>query len=188
LLRAAPFWGRVGRPLARPLSTKPKIPDVAAILPEAVATAPRDKAVALKLLERILKRSGQPRRIVTDGLWSYSASMKELDNADRQEVGDRLNNRAENSQQPFRRREWAMQRFRRPKTLQKLSSVHARSTPCSIRSAISSRGRSTSRDARPRWRSGAHSCRRSPLAGEQVAQRADAAVTLTKPLRLCVGP
>jgi hypothetical protein len=125
LLRAAPFWGRVGRPLARPLSTKPKIPDVAAILPEAVATAPRDKAVALKLLERILKRSGQPRRIVTDGLWSYSASMKELDNADRQEVGDRLNNRAENSQQPFRRREWAMQRFRRPKTLQKLSSVHA---------------------------------------------------------------
>jgi putative transposase len=125
LLRAAPFWGRVGRPLARPRSTKPKIPDVAAILPEAVATAPRDKAVALKLLERILKRSGQPRRIVTDGLWSYSASMKELDNADRQEVGDRLNNRAENSQQPFRRREWAMQRFRRPKTLQKLSSVHA---------------------------------------------------------------
>jgi hypothetical protein len=101
LLRAAPFWGRVGRPLARPLSTKPKIPDVAAILPEAAATAPRDKAVALKLLERILKRSGQPRRIVTDWLCSYSAAMKELDNADPQEVGGRLNNRAENSQQRF---------------------------------------------------------------------------------------
>ena len=46
-------------------------------------------------------------------------------NADRQEVGGRLNNRAENSRQPFRLRELAMQRFRSMKTLQKFSSVHA---------------------------------------------------------------
>jgi hypothetical protein len=45
---------------------------------------------------RILKKHGQPRRIVTDGLCSYSAAMKEL-GSDRQEVGGRLNNRAENS-------------------------------------------------------------------------------------------
>ena len=45
--------------------------------------------------------------------------------AERQEVGGRLNNRAENSRQPFRRRERAMQRFRSLKTLQKFSSVHA---------------------------------------------------------------
>ena len=45
--------------------------------------------------------------------------------ADRREVGGRLNNRAENSHQPFRRRERAMQRFRSMKTLQKFSSVHA---------------------------------------------------------------
>jgi putative transposase len=50
--------------------------------------------------------------------------MKELGNADRQEVGRLLNNRAENSHQPFRRRERAMQRFRSAKTLQKFSSVH----------------------------------------------------------------
>ena len=37
----------------------------------------------------------------------------------------RLNNRAENSHQPFRRRERAMQRFRSLKTLQKFTSVHA---------------------------------------------------------------
>jgi hypothetical protein len=37
----------------------------------------------------------------------------------------RLNNRAENSRQPFRPRERAMQRFRNMKTLQKFSSVHA---------------------------------------------------------------
>jgi putative transposase len=72
-----------------------------------------------------MKRYGQPRKIVTDGLCSYSAAMKELGNADRHEVGGRLNNRAENSHQPFRRRERAMQRFRSTKTLQKFSSVHS---------------------------------------------------------------
>ena len=43
------------------------------------------------------------------------------------EVGLRrwLNNRAENSHQPFRRREGAMARFRDIKTLQKFTSVHA---------------------------------------------------------------
>ena len=92
---------------------------------EAVVTAKRDKAAALKLLKRIIKRYGQPRQIVTDGLRAYPAGMKELGNADRHEVGGRLNNRAENSHQPFRRRERAMQRFRSTKTLQKFSSVHA---------------------------------------------------------------
>jgi hypothetical protein len=51
--------------------------------------------------------------------------MARVGNADRQEVGRRLNNRAENSHQQFRRRERAMQRFRSMKTLQKFSSVHA---------------------------------------------------------------
>jgi hypothetical protein len=51
--------------------------------------------------------------------------MREVGNADRQESGRGLNNRAENSHQPFRRRERAMQRFRSVKTLQKFSSVHA---------------------------------------------------------------
>jgi putative transposase len=92
---------------------------------EAVVTARRDKAAALKLLKRIMKKYGPPRSVVTDGLCSYSAAMKEIGAADRQEVGGRLNNRAENSHQPFRRRERAMQRFRSMKTLQKFSSVHA---------------------------------------------------------------
>ncbi len=92
---------------------------------EVVATAKRDKAAALKFLKRIMKKYGPPRKIVTDGLCSYSAAMNEIGAADRQEVGGRLNNRAENSHQPFRRRERAMQRFRSMKTLQKFSSVHA---------------------------------------------------------------
>ena len=50
--------------------------------------------------------------------------MKEIGSQDRQEVGRWLNNRAENSHQPFRRRERAMERFRRMKTLQKFAAVH----------------------------------------------------------------
>ena len=92
---------------------------------EAVVTARRDKAAALKLLKRIMKKYGRPRTIVTDRLRAYSAAMQEIGAADRHEVGGRLNNRAENSHRPFRRRERAMQRFRSMKTLQKFSSIHA---------------------------------------------------------------
>ena len=63
--------------------------------------------------------------IVTDRLRSYGAALKEIGAADIQQTGRRLNNRAENSHLPFRRRERAMQRFRRMKTLQKFASVHA---------------------------------------------------------------
>jgi len=63
--------------------------------------------------------------IVTDTLRSYKAAMKELGCQNRLEVGGRLNNRAENSHLPFRRREYAMQGFRKEETLQKFSSVHA---------------------------------------------------------------
>jgi putative transposase len=72
-----------------------------------------------------MKRYGRRWKIVTDGLCSYPAAMKEIGNPNRQEVGRRLNNRAGNSHQLFRRRERAMQRFRSTKTLQKFSSVHA---------------------------------------------------------------
>ena len=92
---------------------------------ESVVTAKRDKAAALKFLKRIMKKYGRSQTVVTDGLCSYPAAIKEIGMADRHEVGRRLNNRAENSHQPFRRRERAMQRFRNMKTLQKFSSVHA---------------------------------------------------------------
>ena len=53
-----------------------------------------------------------PRAIVTDRLRSYGAAMKEIGNAERQQTGRQLNNRAENSHLPIRRRERAMLRFR----------------------------------------------------------------------------
>ena len=93
---------------------------------EAVVTAKRDKAAALKFLKRIMKKYGlaaqhRHRR----ALRLFCGDERDRCCADRHEVGGRLNNRAENSHQPFRRRERAMQRFRSLKTLQKFSSVHA---------------------------------------------------------------
>jgi putative transposase len=92
---------------------------------ESYVTKTRDKAAALKFIKKAMKRHGQPKRVVTDGLRSYRAAMKEIGNADRQETGRWLNNRVENSHLPFRRRERAMIRFRRMKTLQKFAAVHA---------------------------------------------------------------
>jgi len=51
--------------------------------------------------------------------------MNVIGNGANQEVGRWLNNRAENSHQPFRRREGAMSKFRDVKTLQKFAAVHA---------------------------------------------------------------
>ena len=91
---------------------------------ESFVTTTRDKAAALKFIKKAMKRHGRAQSIVTDGLKSYSAAPKEIGNSDRQEVGRWLNNRAENSHQPFRRQERAMERFGRMKTLQKFAAVH----------------------------------------------------------------
>ena len=92
---------------------------------EVFATKRRNRKAALDFLKRAMRRYGQPEIVVTDHLRSYGAAMKEIGNGADQECGRWLNNRAENSHQPFRRREGAMARFRDIKTLQKFASVHA---------------------------------------------------------------
>ncbi len=92
---------------------------------ESYVTRTRDKDAALTFMKKALKRHGSPEVITTDGLRSYRAAMTELGNADKQVIGRWANNRVENSHLPFRRRERAMLRFRRMKTLQKFASVHA---------------------------------------------------------------
>ena len=92
---------------------------------ESYVTKKRDKTAALVFLKRALKRHGRAEQIVTDGLRSYPAAMRQLGNLDCREMGRWLNNRAENSHLPFRRRERAMLRFRQMKSLQKVVSVHA---------------------------------------------------------------
>ena len=80
---------------------------------------------ALKFLKPAMKRYGRPHSIVTDRLRSYRAALNVIGNGVRQETKRWLNNRAENSHQPFRRREGAMARFRDVKTLQKFAAVQA---------------------------------------------------------------
>lgn len=91
---------------------------------EVYVTKHRDRRAALSFIKRVLKRYGRPSEIVTDRLRSYRAAMRDLGNAEHQVCGKRLNNRAENSHQPFRRREGAMSKFKDIKTLQKFSSIH----------------------------------------------------------------
>lgn len=88
-------------------------------------TKKRDKSAALAFMKKALKRHGRAEKIVTDGLKSYPAAMREVGNLERQEVGRWANNRVENSHLSFRLRERAMLRFRQMKTLQKFASVHA---------------------------------------------------------------
>jgi len=80
-------------------------------------TKTRDKKAALRFMRKAMKRHGSPVEITTDGLRSYPAAMSELGNIDKQEVGRSANNRAENSHLPLRRRERAMLRFRKMKSL-----------------------------------------------------------------------
>ena len=92
---------------------------------ESFLTQRRDKKAALKFLKKSLKRHGSAEEIVTDRLQSYAAALRDLGICDKQETRRWANNRAENSHQPFRRRERAMLRFRRMRTLQKFASGHA---------------------------------------------------------------
>jgi len=92
---------------------------------ESYVTKTRDKAAALAFMKKALKRHGKVEAITTDGLKSYRAAMTELGCEQKQEMGRWLNNRAENSHLPLRRRERAMLRFRQMKSLQKFASVHA---------------------------------------------------------------
>ena len=64
---------------------------------ESYVTKSRDKAAALAFMKKALKRHGSPTAIVTDGLKSYRAAMRDLGNQEKQELGRHANNRAENS-------------------------------------------------------------------------------------------
>ena len=92
---------------------------------EAFVSRRRDRNAALVFLKKIMKRYGQPRAIVTDRLRSYRAAMKIIGNEHVQEVGRWGNNRAEHSHLPFRRREYAMLKFRQMRSLQKFVSIHS---------------------------------------------------------------
>ena len=92
---------------------------------EAFVSKKRDRKAALKFLRKLMKRWPRPDAIITDRLRSYRAALRELGGSGLHQAGRWLNNRAENSHLPFRRREHAMLRFRRMRSLQKFATVHS---------------------------------------------------------------
>lgn len=86
---------------------------------DSFVTKTRDRKAALILLKKSMNSHDRPVEIVTDRLLSYGATLKDPGRGDDSEMVRRSNNRAENSDLPFRRRERAMLQFRPLRRLQK---------------------------------------------------------------------
>ena len=85
----------------------------------------RDTKAAKRLLRKLLKKQMRPpRAMITDKLASYGAAKKELMPGIEHRRHKGLNNRAENSHQPTRRRERQMKRFKSPGQAQRFLSAH----------------------------------------------------------------
>jgi putative transposase len=85
----------------------------------------RDKKAAKRLLRKLLRNQGRaPRELVTDKLRSYAAAKREIMPGVEHRQHKGLNNRAENSHQPTRRRERIMKRFKSPRQVQRFLSTH----------------------------------------------------------------
>ena len=85
----------------------------------------RDKRAAKRLLRKLLKRQTRvPRVMITDKLASYSAVKGEVMPSVEHRRHKGLNNRAENSPQPTRRRERQMKRFTSASQAQRFLSAH----------------------------------------------------------------
>jgi len=85
----------------------------------------RNKRAAKRLLRKLLKRQCRvPRVRITDKLASYGAAKKEIAPGAEHRKHKGLNNRAENSHQPTRRRERQMKRFKSAGQAQRFLSAH----------------------------------------------------------------
>ena len=85
----------------------------------------RDKRAAKRLLRKLLKRQCRtPRVMITDKLASYGAAKREVMPGVEHRQHKGLNNRAENSHQPTRRRERQMKRFKSAGQAQRFLAAH----------------------------------------------------------------
>jgi len=85
----------------------------------------RDTQAALRLMKRLLKSAVRPPRVmITDKLRSYGAARATIGLRVEHRQHKGLNNRAENSHQPTRRRERIMKRFKSTRQAQRFLTVH----------------------------------------------------------------
>ena len=87
-------------------------------------TQKRGKKAAFKFLRTPLLRHGGTEAIDTARLVLDGAVVTIPGVAGKRETGRCMNNQPENSHQPFRRRERAMPRFRRMRSLQRFAALH----------------------------------------------------------------
>lgn len=99
--------------------------DQAGMVLDVLVQSRRDKRAAKRLLRKLLKRQCRaPRVMITDKLPSYGAAKRELIPSVEHRQHKGLNNRAENSHQPTRRRERQMKRFKLARQVQRFLSAH----------------------------------------------------------------
>jgi putative transposase len=99
--------------------------DQAGVVLDALVQSRRDQRAAKRLLRKLLKRQGRtPRVLITDKLASYSAAKREVMPGVEHRRHRGLNNRAEDSHQPTRRRERQMKRFKSPGQVQRFLAAH----------------------------------------------------------------
>lgn len=92
---------------------------------DALLQSRRNRKAALRLMRKLLKGQGvTPRVMVTDKLRSYAAAKAELMPGVEHRSHKGLNNRAENSHLPLRRRERRMMRFKSARQCQRFVSSH----------------------------------------------------------------
>jgi putative transposase len=85
----------------------------------------RNAKAAERLMRKLLKKQGcTPRVMITDKLRSYAAAKRQLMPGVEHRRHKGLNNRAENTHQPIRRRERVMKRFKSARQLQRFVSIH----------------------------------------------------------------
>ena len=92
---------------------------------EVIVQRRRDTQAALRLMKRLLKSAVRPPRVmITDKLRSYGAARAKIGLRVERRQHKGLNNRAENSHQPTRRRERIMKRFNSTRQAQRFLTVH----------------------------------------------------------------
>lgn len=92
---------------------------------DALIQSRRDKRAAERLMRKLIrKQTRTPRVLVTDKLGSYGAARRSLGLTIEHRRHKGLNNRAENSHQPTRRRERIMKRFKSARHVQRFVSIH----------------------------------------------------------------
>ncbi|QLF71505.1 IS6 family transposase (plasmid) [Peteryoungia desertarenae] len=92
---------------------------------EVLVQSRRNAKAARRLMRKLVKGQGRaPRVMVTDKLRSHDTAKREIIPGVEHRSHKGLNNRAENSHQPTRRRERIMKRFKSRRHLQRFVSIH----------------------------------------------------------------